>query len=195
MHDIEPYYKWRDDYIASEDESSPFFGTVNDEFYFTKRIYNYLIHPQWDEIGSPTLFIKVLYADYDNAFAIIELLGEWNDCVENDIMYLKRNIIDKMLNKGIHKYILLCDNLLVFHAGDEDYYEEWIEDIDEDHGWICLLNTNDPVYSELKSYRRSNYLSFGGELNEINWRLYKPRPLYKLIDGMLNTNAQIPARF
>lgn len=195
MHDIEPYYKWRDDYIASEDENSPFFGTVNDEFYFTKRIYNYLIHPQWDEIGSPTLFIKVLYVDYDEAFSIIELLGEWNDCVENDIMYLKRNIVDKMLNKGIHKYILLCDNLLVFHAGDEDYYEEWIEDINEEQGWICLLNTNDPVYSELKSYRRSNYLSFGGELNEVNWRLYKPGPLYKLIDGMLNTNAQIPARY
>ena len=134
MHDIEPYYKWRDEYIASEDENSPFFGTVSDEFYFTNRIYYYLIHPQWDEIGSPTLFMKVLYVDYEMSFSIIELFGEWNDCVENDVMYLKRNIVDKMLKKGIHKYILLCDNLLVYHAGDEDYYEEWIEDIQEYKG-------------------------------------------------------------
>ena len=141
------------------------------------------------------LFVDTLFVDYEKTFAIIELFGEWNDCVENDVMYLKRNIVDKMLKKGIHKYILICDNLLVYHAGDEDYYEEWIEDINEERGWICLLNTNDPVYSELKTYRRSNYLSFGGELKEVNWRLYKPGPLFKLIDGMLNANAQIPARF
>jgi len=32
MHEIEPYYKWRDDYIASEDEYSPFYATEYSEF-------------------------------------------------------------------------------------------------------------------------------------------------------------------
>ncbi len=46
MHEIEPYYKWRDDYIASEDEYSPFYATEYNEFEFDKQIYNYLLHPQ-----------------------------------------------------------------------------------------------------------------------------------------------------
>jgi len=39
----------------------------------------------------------VLYADYEIGFAIIEFIGEWNDAIENDIMTLKRELIDKML--------------------------------------------------------------------------------------------------
>ena len=65
MHEIEPYYRWRDDYIASEDPLSPFVDTKYNEFEFDKQIYNYLIHPQWDFFGSQTLYLKVLYADYD----------------------------------------------------------------------------------------------------------------------------------
>ena len=34
MHEIEPYYKWRDDYIAAEDEYSPFYATQYNEFEF-----------------------------------------------------------------------------------------------------------------------------------------------------------------
>ena len=30
--------------------------------------------------------MKVLMADYDEKYAIIELIGEWNDAIENDIM-------------------------------------------------------------------------------------------------------------
>jgi len=81
MHDIEPYYKWREYYVASEDERSPFFGRTYDEFKFTKKIYNYFIHPQWDYIGSPTLYIKILYVDYTLGYTLIELIGEWNDAV------------------------------------------------------------------------------------------------------------------
>ena len=73
MHTIEPYFNWRDLYIASEDEKSPFYEREYNEFEFTHAIYDHLIHPQWDEIGSPTLFIKILFVDYDESFAIIEL--------------------------------------------------------------------------------------------------------------------------
>ncbi len=97
MHDIEPHYSWRNLYSAEEDERSPFFGREYSEFEFTNSIYGYCIHPQWDEIGSPTLFIKILFVDYDEKFAVIEMLGEWNDCLHNDIMFLKRDAIDKLM--------------------------------------------------------------------------------------------------
>ena len=97
MQDIEPYYNWRDYYIASEDELSPFYQREYSEFEYTNAIYNYLIHPQWDDIDSPTLYIKILFVDYELNYAIIELFGEWNDCINNDIMTLKRDIIEVLL--------------------------------------------------------------------------------------------------
>ena len=93
MHSIEPFYNWRGFYIASEDLQSPFYEREYSEFEFTDSIYNYLIHPQWDSIESQALFIKILFVDYDEGVAIIELFGEWNDVIENDIMLFKRNII------------------------------------------------------------------------------------------------------
>ncbi|MCB0640588.1 MAG: hypothetical protein KDC44_03075, partial [Phaeodactylibacter sp.] len=76
MHDIEPFYHWRSDYVAAEDDRSPFYGRVYDEFRFTQKIYNYYIHPQWDAFGSPTLYMKLLKVDYDEGYAIMELIGE-----------------------------------------------------------------------------------------------------------------------
>ena len=76
MHDIEPYYRWRSHYVASEDPRSPFHGRVYSEFQFTEKIYNYYIHPQWDGFGSATLYLKILYVDYDEGYAMIELIGE-----------------------------------------------------------------------------------------------------------------------
>src|SRR3954471_2860278 len=81
MHAIEPFYNWRHLYIAEEDERSPFYGREYSEFEFTNQVYNFLIHPQWDEFGSPTLYMKILYADYELKACIIELLGEWNDAL------------------------------------------------------------------------------------------------------------------
>ena len=77
MHSLEPFYRWRNFYIASEDPNSPFYERVYSEFEYTHAIYDHVIHPQWDSIGSPTLFIKVLYADYEEGHAIIEMIGEW----------------------------------------------------------------------------------------------------------------------
>ncbi|HNL37891.1 MAG TPA: hypothetical protein PKH43_02120, partial [Saprospiraceae bacterium] len=92
MHNIEPFFRWRDFYTAEEDERSPFFGRTYSEFEFSHRLYNYYLHPQWDEFGSSTLYGKILYADYDEQYALIELIGEWNDTLHDDIMYLKRNV-------------------------------------------------------------------------------------------------------
>ena len=186
MHDIEPYYRWRDNYIASEDERSPFFGRVYDEFRFTHQIYNYYIHPQWDDFGSATLYLKVIYADYELGYAIIEMLGEWNDCLSNDIMYLKREVVDALSEQGIHKYILICENVLNFHGSDDCYYEEWYEDISDRQGWICFVNTLDHVWEEMRDTQLQHYVNFGREFNNINWRPFKPKALFKSLDKLVH---------
>ncbi len=190
MHNIEPYYQWRDHYVASEDEQSPFYGRVYDEFYFTKKVYNYFIHPQWDEFGSATLYMKILFVDYDERFAIIELIGEWNDAISNDIMYLKREVVDQLYQQGIYKYILICENVLNFHGSDDCYYEEWSEDVVAEEGWVCLLNTLDHVADEMKITQLQHHINFGQEFNDINWRPHKPKVIFKAIDALVKGELQ-----
>ena len=185
MHDIEPHYHWRESYVAAEDERSPFYGRTYDEFQFTQKIYNYFIHPQWDFFGSPTLYLKVLYVDYDEGFAIMELLGEWNDCIQNDIMFLKRDVVDPMLREGISRYVLIGENVLNFHGDEPDYYEEWLEDIADREGWIALLNLQDHVASEMEQNRIHHYIHFDKGLKELNWRTLKPKGLNILLDQLI----------
>ncbi|MEP7195464.1 MAG: hypothetical protein ABI851_03030 [Saprospiraceae bacterium] len=181
MHDIEPYYLWQDTYISSEDERSPFYGSINDEFRYTNKIYNYYIHPQWDSFDSTTLYLKLLFADYEEKFVIIELIGEWNDCIENDIMYLKREVIDPLIKEGINKYILLVENVFNFHGSDSDYYEEWKEEISEDDGWICMVNVLDHVFEEMKRCQLHFFMNFGKNFNDILWQKTTPTLLYELV--------------
>jgi hypothetical protein len=185
MHDIEPFFHWRDEYIASEDERSPFYGRVYDEFRFTQTIYNYYIHPQWDNFGSPTLYAKILFADYDEGFAIIEMLGEWNDCLQNDVMFLKRDLADMMIRQGIYKFAFLCENVLNFHSSDDCYYEEWYEDVRDDDGWICFLNLWKHVEEEMLDTRLQDYVHFGHFFNQINWRTMQPDQLFQALDALI----------
>ena len=186
MHDIEPFFKWRGEYIASEDERSPFYQRQYNEFQFTKKIYNYFIHPQWDEFGSLTLYTKILFVDYEEGFAILEMIGEWNDSLYNDIMYLKREVVDQMTEYDINKFIIICDNVLNFHGSDDCYYEEWFEDVSEYRGWICFLNTLDHVKDEMEATRIQNYVNFGHDFNAINWRPHKPKVIFRLLDELIN---------
>ena len=182
MHTIEPFYNWRGFYIAAEDIQSPFYEREYSEFEFTDAIYNYCIHPQWDNFGSPTLFLKILYAEYDSGYAIIELFGEWNDVVQNDIMILKRDIIEHLMMNGIHKFILIAENLLNFHGDEEDYYEEWFEEVEDEEGWIALLNLRPHVKEELNAYDLDSYFLMGGELEEFDWRTATPQQFISRID-------------
>lgn len=188
MHDIEPYFNWRHLYISADDELSPFYGREYSEFEFTNVIYNYVIHPQWDDIGSETLFIKVLFADYTEGYCIIELIGEWNDAINNDIMLFKRDIIDEFIHAGITKFILIGENVLNFHASDDCYYEEWFDDIGEE-GWLVFLNFRPHVLEEFKQNNIDYYFVSGGELNEFNWRRFSPGQVFgnvsKLVKGRL----------
>ena len=179
MHDIEPYYNWRHIYVSEQDERSPFFGRVYSEFEFSHTVYNYYIHPQWDEFGSRTLFMKVLIADYEEKYAVIELIGEWNDAIENDIMELKREVVDVFMAEGIYKFILIAGNVLNYHSSDKEYYEEWFEEVSDENGWVVILNMPEQTQYDFKHAKLNRYL----ELMELeNWRTYKPFHLFKKID-------------
>lgn len=183
MHEIEPFFNWRHLYTAEEDERSPFFGRSYNEFEYTQAVYNYYIHPQWDDFGSRTLYMKILYADYDLHFAIIELIGEWNDAIENDIMALKRDVIDKMEAEGLTKFILITENVLNFHSGDKDYYQEWFDEVTDEEGWIVSLNMPEATQYDFRK-RKLNY--FIELMNIENWRVFKPEHLFMIINEELS---------
>ncbi len=174
MQDIEPYYRWRNFYVASEDPQSPFFERQYSEFEYTHAIYNYYIHPQWDDIDSPTLFLKVIYADYNEGYCVIEFIGEWNDLLNNDIMTLKRDYLELMMAEGLNKFILIGENVLNFHYSDDSYYEEWYEEVEDAGGWVALVNFRPHVLSEMYKANLDNYFVSGGKLDEIDWRTYRP---------------------
>ena len=184
MHNIEPYYNWIHLYTASNDERSPFFEKEYSEFMFTDQVYDHLIHPQWNNIGSPTLFIKILFADYEEGFCIIEMLGEWNDCIENDIMTLINEVMEPLQYEGITKFIFIGENLLNFHGSDDEYYMEWDENNPD--GWVCLMNFRDHVLEEMKQQNIDSYWLWGGELNCLEWRKLSPPKLKDKVESVLN---------
>ena len=179
MHEIEPYYNWRHIYVSEEDAKSPFYKREYSEFEFSQTVYNYYIHPQWDEFGSRTLYLKVLEANYDEHYIVIELIGEWNDAIENDIMTLKRDVIDKFEYEGIKKFILIAENVLNFHSGDKDYYQEWYEEASDADGWIVCLNMPEATQYDFKKAKINRYIEL---MEVVNWRIYKPFHLFKKID-------------
>lgn len=171
--------------MAAEDKDSPFYGREYSELHYTDKIYNYYIHPQWDYFGSPTLYMKLLFVDYDDGYAIMEFIGEWNDCITNDIMFLKRDVADVLIEKGINKFILLCDNVLNFHGSDDCYYEEWWDDIKDAGGWVCMVNSFDHVATEMKRTRLQYYTHFGAVFNDVNWHNKLPEMVFQEITGRL----------
>ena len=188
MHYVEPYFEWRNYYIASEDPVSPFYGQEYSEFEFEHSVYNFCIHPQWDSIGSPTLFIKILFVEYNEGYAIIEMIGEWNDAIENDIMTLKRDIIEDLIHEGINKFILIGENVLNFHYSDDCYYEEWFDDIED--GWIAGVNFHEHVTDEFKNVNIDEYIAIGGELEELEWRTYTPFQFFKKVNQIISRRLQ-----
>ncbi|MBK7945100.1 MAG: hypothetical protein IPJ85_07275 [Flavobacteriales bacterium] len=185
MHDIEPFWNWRHKYMAEEDERSPFFGTEHSEIYFTNAVYDHLIHPQWDSFGSSTLYMKLLYADYEEGAAIIELIGEWNDLLHNDVMSLKRNIIEELMAQGISKYVLIGENVLNFHSSDDEYYSEWFEEASDAGGWIALLNFRPHVLEDLQAANIDQFFLLGGQLNAMEWRTWEPDSLLEKVGGLV----------
>ncbi len=191
MHDIAPFHRWQDDYDSAGDKNSPFYRRTYDEFGYSLKVYNHFIHPQWDEFGSLTLYLKILFADYEEGFAIIEMIGEWNDCLYNDVMFLKREVADELMRHGIRKFIIIAENVLNFHASDDCYYEEWYEDVKDEDGWICLLNLFPHVEEEMNDARLGYYLNFGRRLNEVNWRALSPKNLLIKVEDLMMVKRRL----
>ncbi|MBE0662793.1 MAG: hypothetical protein IH597_10010 [Bacteroidales bacterium] len=183
MHTIEPYYNWTSLYESATDERSPLYGREYHDSLCTHTVYNYYIHPQWDEMGSSTLYLKILFVDYNLGFCIIELMGEWNDCLYNDIMYLKQNIAEPMMDEGINKFILIGDNVLNYHAAENDYYQEWFEEVED--GWIAILNLRDYIIKEFETIFVPNYIAMNGVLSHFNWRTFTPGQLLLQVESLM----------
>ncbi|PWT99521.1 MAG: hypothetical protein C5B52_10355 [Bacteroidetes bacterium] len=180
MHEIEPFYNWRHLYTAETDEFSPFFGREYSEFEYSQTVYNYYIHPQWDEFGSRTLYMKILYADYEQGFVIIELIGEWNDAIENDIMTLRREVTDFLFTEGITKFILIAENVLNFHSSDDSYYEDWFQELEDENGWVVILNMPEQSQHDFRKAHLDRYVEL---LEYLNWRTLQPQHLFNIIDN------------
>lgn len=186
MQDIEPFYNWRHLYTAEEDRRSPFYGNEYSEFEYSQTVYNYYLHPQWDFFGSRTLYMKMLFADYEAGFAVIELIGEWNDAIENDIMTLRRNVADPLYERGIFRYILITENVLNFHSSDDSYYEDWQSRLEDDRGWVAVLNMPEQSQYDFRKAGLTRYLQFG-ELPQ--WRTMNPEMV--LLSVELQRSRQI----
>ncbi len=189
MHDIEPYYSWIKYYDAASDDLSPFFGKEYNQDLYQDAIYNYYIDPNWDYIGSETLYIKLLYVDYDLGYAVLEFIGEWNDAISNDIMYLKRNVADHLGLNGVNKYILIGENVYNFHGSDDCYYEEWFDDVED--GWIAAINFRDFIFDEWKKYAIDSYINFGGSLNIVNWRTLTPQVFCERVRSIISRRIEL----
>src|SRR5258708_4911809 len=156
MQDIEPFYNWLRYYDSSQDPRSPFFGKEYNYDLYQNTIYGFFIDPGWDSIESETLYLKILYADYDEGFVTVEFLGEWNDAINNDIMHLKRNFIELLTTQGINKFILIGENILNFHGADDSYYEEWMEETED--GWIAAVSFPNFIRQEFRKYHIDQYI-------------------------------------
>lgn len=183
MHEIEPFYNWEKYYNVANDEFSPYYGKQYNFDLYSETIYGYYIDPAWDFMGSETLYIKILYTNYSKGYVVIEFIGEWNDAINNDVMHLKRNIVEHLSGNGINKFILIGENILNFHGSDDCYYEEWFEDVED--GWIAAVNFRDFVLEEMKKYNIDSYVNFGGSLQIENWRTMRPMDFCNHVNNMI----------
>ena len=103
MHTVEPYYGWLKFYQNETDEYSPFHDVEHNEFFYDRQVYQYLAHPQWDSIESESLLVKILYANYEHGYAIIEFLGVWNDRSTTSF-----DLIDSLFCNQSSKSIVSC---------------------------------------------------------------------------------------
>lgn len=183
LHDVEPFYGWLNLYNHEEDELSPFHEVQHNAFHYDRSINNIPAHPLWDEIGSESLLVKILYANYDDGYAIVELFGEWNDLFDNDYKLLCENCLTYLLDNGITQFILICENVFNIYLDADDYYDAMQEELGD--GWIALLRPRQAVLEELTEYRILPYFFHSPILDEIAWRKQQPSQLYRLVAARL----------
>lgn len=184
MQDIEPFYGWLGHYQNEQDPYSPFHEVEHNEFFYDRSVYNYLAHPLWDHIESESLLIKILYADYDRGFAVIELFGVWNDLFENDFKLLCENCLDILVDNGINKLIFIAENILSIYVDEDDYYQALHENIED--GWLCLIRPREHVREDLLEYHLDQYFFWSEQLDQIQWRKLKPWQLFLRVEEKMS---------
>lgn len=203
---IEPYDGWLYMYNHEMDERSPFHDVEHNLFAYDRAIYTFKAHPLWDTIESESLLVKILFVSYpytqlpaagttepDNippandsgtGYAILELLGEWNDLHENDFRLLWNNCLHPLLEEGVSQFILICENVFNIYPGEDDYYEMATELLED--GWMCLLRTRPHVLEEMETYGINRYFYYSPVLEDVRWRKMKPWHLHALVEDGLN---------
>ena len=127
--------------------------------------------------------------NYDLQYCVIEMLGEWNDLLYNDIMFLYRDVIETLLESDIKYFILIGENVLNFHADSNDYYDEWFNNIAD--GWIVGINFRDFVIKEFEEANIDFYISFSGEFDEFAWRNILPDQLFEKVNTIVTKRLEI----
>ena len=183
FHDIEPFYGWLNLYNHEDDPRSPYHEVKHNQFYYDRSVNEMPAHPLWDTIGSESLLIKILYANYESGYAIIELFGEWNDLYENDYKLFAENCLTYLIDQGINRFVLICEN--VFHAyfESDDYYDAVQEELEE--GWISLIRPRPNVLEEIEAYHLTSYFYHSPLLDDLQWRKLKPFQLVDLIESRI----------
>jgi hypothetical protein len=184
FQEIRPFGGWLHWYNPSTDSRSPFEVLEEDERY----IYTFRAHPAWDSIDSESLLLKVLYADYAHGYAVIELLGEWNDLFENDFRLLVQNCLELLEREGITKFVLICENVFQAYFQDTEYYEAFQDVLTDNEGWMFLLRVRNDVLQELNRYELDQYFYWSEELQHIAWRKLHPTKLFHLVSRVVNRN-------
>ncbi|MDX2248504.1 MAG: hypothetical protein SF052_17095 [Bacteroidia bacterium] len=183
LRDIEPFYGWLEIYSHDRDERSPFHEIQHSLFYYDRSVNNIPAHPLWDDIGSESLLVKILYANYEEGYAIIELFGEWNDLFENDYKLLGENCLTYLIDNGIDKFILICENVFHIYLETDDYYQALQDEMEE--GWICILRARQEIFEEMNHYGVASYFYWSPFLDELEWRKLKPFQLFSLIQSRM----------
>ncbi len=180
---IEPFYGWLEYYSHDRDDRSPFHDVEHSLFEFDRSINRIPAHPLWDDFGSESLLVKILYADYERKFAILELFGEWNDLYDNDFKLLSENCLALMAEKGIRYFILICENVFHGYFESDDYYQEFVENLED--GWMCAIRLREELQEEMIHYGINGYFFWSPMLDDIPWRTIKPKRIFHLVSGRL----------
>jgi hypothetical protein len=81
--------------------------------------------------------------------------------------------------------VIIGENVLNFHGDDDDYYEEWNENVRDEGGWICLLNFRSHVREEMSRHHLHNYMVYDAPFDGVNWRPYEPEHIVEVIETSL----------
>lgn len=183
LYEVEPYYGWLPFYSHDKDPFSPYHKVEHNLFYLDRTMNNIPVHPLWDTIGSESLLVKILFADYQTGYAVVELFGEWNDLFENDYKLLAERCLTYLIDQGIQRFIFICENVFHIYLESDDYYEALQEELEG--GWISLIRPRDRVLEEMQDYQIDHYFYHSPILDEVPWRKLKPFQLYAMVEARM----------